>query len=230
MDSGRTLQRIRDLGLIAVVRGTTAEDAIEVSDSLIEGGILCVEIAFTTPRAQEVMAKLGRDHGEKILLGAGTITDKEQAKLAARAGAQFLVSPGLDPELVPHMRETGLTVLPGVLTPSEVMLASRLSFQCLKLFPGSLGGSSYLKTLRGPFPELSFVPTGGVSPENASEWFEAGAIAVGSGSVLAPPSLKDLDRATVVGYARRFVEAVRKAQDEARTTDVITTEDRRRQR
>lgn len=229
MNSKGTLQRIQDIGLLAVVRASTAEDAVEVSEALIEGGILCVEIAFTTPQAEEVLAKLGHDHGERILLGAGTVTDKEHVELAARAGARFLVSPGLDPDLIPHMRETGLAAMPGVFTPSEIMLASRLGFQCVKLFPGSLGGPSYLKNLGGPFPGLSFVPTGGISSGNVSEWFEAGAVALGAGSALAPPSLKGLDRAEVVQGARRFVEAVRKTK-EAAGTESITSRGRQEQR
>ncbi len=210
--SGGTMERVRDLGVIAVVRGTSWEAAVEVSDALIEGGVLGIEVAFTTPEAHRAMRELGEEHGDRILLGAGTVATPEQVERSVAAGAAFLVSPGCDPELVPLMQETGLAVLPGVLTPSEVMLAGTLGISAVKLFPGSLGGPSYLKALRGPFPEVSFLPTGGVSAENVADWFAAGAFAVGVGGALAPPQLGEgQGRDRVVERAAEMVEAVRDA-------------------
>lgn len=213
MEAERTLEKIKDLGLIAVVRGASQKEAVEVSGALVEGGVLGIEIAFTTPGAGEAMEELAERYGEGIVLGAGTVTDEEQIEISVRAGARFLVSPGLDPELARRMQESGLAALPGVLTPSEVMLASRLGFSILKLFPGLLGGPAYLEALRGPFPDISFVPTGGVSEENVAEWFAAGAFAVGVGSSLAPPTLEDRDYERVVQEARRLNEAVHGAQE-----------------
>lgn len=204
-----TMARILDLGVIAVVRGESVEAAVEVSDALIEGGVLGIEVTFTTPEADRAMRELHEKHGDGIVLGAGTVTSPEEVERSVAAGATFLVSPGCDPELVPLMRGTGLVVLPGVLTPSEVMLAGRLGITAVKLFPGSLGGPSYLKALRGPFPEVSFMPTGGVSAENVGEWFAAGAVAVGVGGALAPPSLAATGRESVVERATGLVEAVR---------------------
>jgi 2-dehydro-3-deoxyphosphogluconate aldolase/(4S)-4-hydroxy-2-oxoglutarate aldolase len=132
---------------------------------------------------------------------------------AAEAGATFLVSPGCDPNLLSAMLGTGLLVLPGTLTPSEVMLARGLGAGAVKLFPGSSGGPSYLKALRGPFPDVPFVPTGGVSLENIADWFAADAFAVGAGGALAPSSLGSRDRGKVVENARRFAEAVRAAKE-----------------
>lgn len=186
--------------------------ATEVANTLIEGGVLGIEITFTTPDAHLAIRDLKEEHGDHILLGAGTVTTREQVEQAAEAGATFLVSPGCDPELLPAMLGTGLLVLPGTLTPSEVMLARRLGTQAVKLFPGSLGGPSYLKALRGPFPDLPFVPTGGVSLGNIADWFPAGAFAVGAGSALAPPSLEGRDHCGMVENARRFAEAVRSAK------------------
>ncbi len=140
------------------------------------------------------------------------MTTHEQVEQAAEAGATFLVSPGCDPELLPGMLGTGLLVLPGALTPSEVMLARRLGAQAVKLFPGSSGGPSYLKALRGPFPSIAFVPTGGVSLANIADWFAAGAFAVGAGGALAPSSLAGRDRDEVVKDARLFAETVRAAK------------------
>lgn len=208
----QTLDKMRELGLIAVVRGDSAGDAVEVAGALIEGSVLGIEVAFTTPDAHRAMEELRAAYGGRILLGAGTVTTREQVELSVNSGAEFLVSPGCYPELVPFMMETGLLVLPGVLTPSEVLLARRLGAVAMKLFPGSLGGPSHLKALKGPFPDIHFVPTGGVSTGNVADWFAAGAVAVGAGSSLAPPSLKGHDSGRLVEKARHFTARVQAAK------------------
>ena len=212
MTPDQTLKRTEDLGLLAVVRGESRRAALEVVGALIEGGVLGIEITFTTPEAVRVIRDLDEEYGDSILLGAGTVTTDEQVERAAEAGALFLVSPGSDPKLLPAMLGTGLLVLPGVLTPSEVMLARRLGAQAVKLFPGSSGGTSYLKALRGPFPDVPFVPTGGVSLENINDWFAVGAFAVGAGGALAPSSIEGRDRGEVIENARQFAKAVRAAK------------------
>ncbi len=212
MKSTHVLEKIRKLGLIVVVRGESREAAIEVSSALIEGGVLGIEIAFTTPEAHLALRDLSEEYGERILLGAGTVTTAEQVERSVSAGATFLVSPGCDPELVPLMQQTDLAVLPGTLTPSDIMVAQRLGLKVVKLFPSSLGGPSYLKNLLGPFPEMDFLPTGGVSLENVGEWFEAGAFAVGAGESLAPTKLgKEQERRELVTQAERFTDATRAA-------------------
>ncbi len=213
MEPDRTLKRVEDLGLLAVVRGESRAAALEVVGALIEGGVLGIEIAFTTPEAHLAMGDLSEEYGERILLGAGTVTTAEQVERSVSAGATFLVSPGCDPELVPLMQQTDLAVLPGTLTPSDVMVAQGLGLEVVKLFPGSLGGPPYLKNLLGPFPEMSFLPTGGVSLENVGEWFEAGAFAVGVGGALAPTKLgkEQEQRSEVVTQAKRFMDATRTA-------------------
>lgn len=212
MGPEQALRKTEELGLLAVVRGESRRAAMEVVGALVEGGVRGIEVTFTTPEAPEVIRDLDAEYGDDILLGAGTVITSGQVDQAVEAGSQFLVSPGCDPELLPIMLGTGLLVLPGVLTPSEVMLARRLGAPALKFFPGSSGGPSYLKALLGPFPDVSFVPTGGVSADNVPDWFAAGALAVGAGSALAPPSLAGRDRNQVVENARRFAEAVRSAR------------------
>ena len=209
MGSDQILKRTGNLGLLAVVRGDSRAAALEVVGALIEGDVLGIEITFTTPEAPQIIRDLDEEYDDSILLGAGTVTTREQVEQSAEAGATFLVSPGCDPNLLPAMLQTGLLVLPGTLTPSEVMLARGLGAQAVKLFPGSLGGPSYLKALLGPFPSVPFVPTGGVSVGNIVDWFAAGAFAVGAGGALAPPSLEGRDRSKVVENARRFAETVR---------------------
>ena len=209
MERGSILKRIGGLGLVAVVRGESREAAMEVVAALVEGGVLGIEVTFTTPEAARVMRDLNEEYGDDLLLGAGTVITREQAEESAEAGATFLVSPGSDPQLLPAMLETGLLVLPGALTPTEVMVARSLGAGALKLFPGSMGGPSHLKALRGPFPDVPFIPTGGVSPDNIADWFAAGAFAVGAGSALAPSSLRGRDRSEVVETAKKFAETVR---------------------
>lgn len=213
LDRKEALERIRELGLLAVVRGESRKAALEVTEALIEGGVLGIEITFTTPEAHLVIKDLNEEYGDRILLGAGTVTEPGQVESSVAAGATFLVSPGCDPDLLPLMLKTGLTVMPGVLTPSEVMVARRLGAEAIKLFPGSSGGPPYLKALRGPFPDVAFLPTGGVSLENVAEWFAAGAFAVGAGGALAPPSLEGRDYGELVALAHKFAETARVAAD-----------------
>jgi 2-dehydro-3-deoxyphosphogluconate aldolase/(4S)-4-hydroxy-2-oxoglutarate aldolase len=209
MDQVETLHRLEKAGLIAVVRGASARDAVEVAQALAEGGLRGIEITFTTPDADRALAELEGELGSDVLLGAGTVTTDAQARAAANAGARFLVSPGSDTEIVARMIETRLAVIPGVLTPSEVMAVLRLGLTTMKLFPGSLGGPAYLKALRAPFPDVRFVPTGGVSLANLDEWFDAGAVAVGAGGRLAPARIENAaHREQVVAIARQFMDAL----------------------
>lgn len=202
------LERLRDLRVVAVLRARGPADAVEVAEALVEGGLRAVEVTFTTPDAPSALRELRARHGDAVLLGAGTVVTAGQAEDAVEAGAEFLVSPGCDPELVPRMLATGRAVLPGVLTPSELLLALRLGVDAVKLFPASLGGPAHLRALRAPFPDVGVVPTGGVSAESAGEWLAAGALAVGVGGALAPASLEDQDRPALVARARALAEAV----------------------
>lgn len=184
-----------------------------MSRALIEGGVEGIEVAFTTPEAHRTLEDLASEYGDRILLGAGTVRTPEQVEKSVAAGVDFLVSPGCDPELIPIMMETGLAAIPGALTPSEILLARRAGLENIKLFPGSIGGPEYLRSLRGPFPETNFLPTGGVSQDNVKEWFAAGAFAVGIGGALAPASLEGREHCEVATQASRLVAAVRAARD-----------------
>jgi 2-dehydro-3-deoxyphosphogluconate aldolase/(4S)-4-hydroxy-2-oxoglutarate aldolase len=204
-----SLERLQPAPVIAVVRGASADTAVDVSRAVIKGGVRGIEITFTTPRAGRAIRLLHDEYGDEIVLGAGTVTTPHQAAEAAACGAEFLVSPGLDLELVSAMQATGLAVLPGALTPSEVMAVASAGLSVCKLFPGSLGGPRYLESLRAPFPAMQFMPTGGVSPQNLDAWLAAGAFAAGVGASLAPPQLDDPDhRAAVTQRAREFARVL----------------------
>lgn len=208
-----TLRKIQELGVLAVIRGPSEELTLKMVDALVEGGVTGIEITFTTPNPLDVVATLDKEFGERIVLGMGTLTKPDQAEQAKQAGAKFLVSPHTEENLGKAMVATGLPVMMGALTPSEVMKARELGSDVVKVFPGSLGGPGYMKSLKGPFPDIPMMPTGGVSDQNLTEWFSAGAFAVGAGSNLCPKSLAlagEFDKITQI--ARDFMKAVEKAR------------------
>ncbi len=216
MDKQAILKRIADLGLLAVLRAPDPADARRAVDALVEAGVLGIEITYSTPDAASVIADVKQSYADEVLVGAGTLITQAQVAEAAEAGASYLVSPGLDDEVVASMQTTSLPAMAGVLTPTEVMRGVRLGLDVMKLFPGSLGGPSYLRSLRGPFPDVPFMPTGGVSADNVGDWMAVGAIAVGAGSELA--SVGDInsgDFASIREKGRRFLVAIREARSDA---------------
>jgi len=189
MDKKQQLNRIKELGLLAVIRGPSEELTLKTVDALVKGGVLGIEITFSTPNAYSVVEQLDKKYGNEIVLGMGTLTKAEQVQKAAENGAQFLVSPMYEEDLCTEMVKSGLLNMVGSFTPTEIFHSYSMGVDVIKIFPGSLGGPSYIKALRGPFPDIPFMPTGGVSAENAADWFQAGAIAVGAGSNLCPKDL-----------------------------------------
>lgn len=203
------LEQLRTAAVIAVLRAPDAAGALRAVDALVAGGVTGIEVTYSTPDAPAVIETLAGRYGDRIVLGAGTVRTPAEATAAVDAGATYLVSPGSTDELAEAMLRTGATVLLGALTPSEVMAVSGLGAHAVKIFPASLGGPAYLRALRAPFPELAFVPTGSVRPDNIGEWLDAGAVAAGAGGELC--SAKDIatgrfDRITE--HATRFTAAV----------------------
>jgi 2-dehydro-3-deoxyphosphogluconate aldolase/(4S)-4-hydroxy-2-oxoglutarate aldolase len=216
VDKQAILKRIAELGLLAVLRAPDPAGARRSVDALVEAGVLGIEITYSTPDVASVIAGVKQSYGDEVLVGAGTLVTHAQVSEAAEAGASYLVSPGLDDEVVASMRATGLPAMAGVLTPTEVMRGMRLGVDVMKLFPGSLGGPSYLRSLRGPFPDVPFMPTGGVSADNVGDWLAAGAIAVGAGSELASAGdISSGDFAGIREKGRRFLAAIRGARADA---------------
>ena len=214
MDKQETLARIRQVGLLAVLRGPTPKLTLKMVEALVAGGVTGIEITYTTPNAPDVVRSLNQQYGDRITLGMGTLTKPQQAAEAQIAGACFLVSPHCEPELAGAMVATGLPVMIGALTPSEVMRAHRLGADIIKIFPGSLGGPGYLKSLRGPFPNILMMPTGGVSLDNIGAWFAAGAVAVGAGSELCPTNWAKEGRFEAITHrAREFCNAIQAMQN-----------------
>jgi 2-dehydro-3-deoxyphosphogluconate aldolase/(4S)-4-hydroxy-2-oxoglutarate aldolase len=213
MRKHEVLDSIRRLGLLAVLRGPTSDLTLRMVETLVEAGVHGIEITYSTPNAADVVRELAKRFGGSIVLGMGTLTEPGQASEAQAAGAQFLVSPHTDSDLATAMAATGLPFMLGALSPSEVRLAHRLGSNVVKLFPGSLGGPGYLKALKGPFPGIAIMPTGGVSTTNIGEWFGAGAFAVGAGGELCPVAWAQEGRFDQIGArARQFLAAVEAAR------------------
>lgn len=216
MEQHTALHRLRSLGLLAVVRAASPELAYLSAQALIQGGVQGIEITFTIPDAPQVVKRLSADYGDQILLGMGTLTHPEQVQFARQAGAQFLVSPITDPRLVKAMLDSALLSIPGALTPSEVFNAQQLGAKLIKIFPATLVGPAYIKTLQTLFPGIDLLPTGGVNPGNLAEWFAAGALAVAAGSELCPPALaRQAQFSAITRRAAEFVQAVQDARSQA---------------
>lgn len=214
--------RIEELGIVPVIRVGSAALAMHAVEALITGGISVVEITMTVPDAIEVIDAVAARFGGSALIGAGTITSADEARRAVHAGAQFIVSPGFDAEIVEAAHALDVPVMPGVLTPTEIMAATRAGADWLKIFPCSaLGGPSYLRALRGPFPQLKMMPTGGVSLATAAEYIAAGAVALGVGSELVDPVLLEAGRyESLSERAQAFVTIVRTSRSKALASDI----------
>jgi 2-dehydro-3-deoxyphosphogluconate aldolase/(4S)-4-hydroxy-2-oxoglutarate aldolase len=203
------LASITDAGIIATLRAPHAEAAHGAVEALLAGGITAIEVTYTTPDAGAVIAELHERHGDAIILGAGTLTSPEQVREAHAAGATFFVSPGYDAEVVDAIAQTGGLSMIGGFTATEIQGLAKAGVHVVKFFPGSLGGPAALKAMRGPFPGLTYIPTGGVNAANLGEWFAAGATAVGAGSDLIPgAALAAGDYAAITTKAQEFMSAL----------------------
>ena len=195
-----------DRRVIVVVRHADTDAALDISRAAVEGGLRAVEVTCAVPDAAAVIAELRATAPDGVLVGAGTVLEATQLQAVVAAGAQFVVSPGLDPEIVAQALESGVPALPGVLTPSEVTRARALGLEAVKLFPAEPLGPPHLRALRSVFPDVAFVPTGGVTHTNAAAWLAAGALAVGLAGELS--AAYDEGGAQAVGrLARNLQEA-----------------------
>jgi 2-dehydro-3-deoxyphosphogluconate aldolase / (4S)-4-hydroxy-2-oxoglutarate aldolase len=183
------IERLREARVIAVLRTPDGGSAVRTAQALVEGGVRAIELTFTTPGAAEALHRARERLPDDVVVGAGTIRDRTQLDAALAAGAEFLVTPHLDRELLAAMLASGRLALPGTLTPTEVAAALAAGATAVKVFPASAVGPSYLKALRGPFPEVQVVPTGGIGPADVRSWLDAGAVAVGAGGELCPAAL-----------------------------------------
>ena len=187
MSRDATLARILDGGIVAVVRSEMAEPVVKVASALAEGGVSAVEITFTVPDASEVIREVRRALGDSVVLGAGSVLDAETARLAILAGAEYLVSPVVNLDVIRLARRYGKVVMPGAFTPTEILAAWEQGADVVKVFPADVGGPAFFKAIRGPMPQVRLMPTGGVDLSTAESFLKAGAVCLGVGSSLVEP-------------------------------------------
>ncbi len=213
MNKHDQLSRIGDSGIVAVMRAASGELLADVAESLLAGGVEIMEVTFTVPRALEVLRRVADRLGSRILLGAGTVLDPETARLALLEGAQFIVSPTLNIDVIKLCSRYGKLVMPGALTPTEVLTAWEAGADIVKIFPSDVTGPRYLKALAGPLPQVRMMPTGGVNLQTAGDFLRAGAFALGvGGSLVDPTAVADGNLAKIETLARQFVDVVRKTR------------------
>ncbi len=185
MNKHEAKSRILKCGLLPVVRADDAEQAIGICEALVEGNVDIVEVTMTVPGALKVMERIADSFGDRIVMGAGTVLDEQTARSAILAGAEFIVSPGTSRAVVETARRYSKIVCPGALTPTEVLAAWEMGADFVKVFPcGEVGGAKYIKSLKAPYPQIEFVPTGGVNLDTAADFLRAGCSALGVGAAL----------------------------------------------
>ena len=210
MSRHEDLSRVLNSGIVAVIRSTSSEQLVEVARALYEGGIDVLEVTLTVPRALDIIAAVRKALGDKVLLGAGTVLDPETARAAFLAGAEFLVSPTVNLEVIKLGNRYDKLVMPGAFTPTEILTAWEAGAQVIKVFPADIGGPAYLKTLHGPLPQVRLLPTGGVNLSTIADFLKAGACAVGLGGALVEPkAVQTGDMARIKSLAQQYVEAVK---------------------
>jgi 2-dehydro-3-deoxyphosphogluconate aldolase/(4S)-4-hydroxy-2-oxoglutarate aldolase len=224
MDKQKVRDRIIEIGIVPVVRASSPREARMAAEAVCEGGIPIVEITMTVPGAVEVIRELTKSGDRNVLIGAGTVLNAESARRCLDAGAQFLVSPGLNLKTVELAVREGKVIMAGALTPTEVITAWEAGADFVKVFPcGQVGGAKYIKALKGPLPQVLLVPTGGVNLVNATEYIEAGVAALGiGGECVQADALKSNKPEIIVENARKFLAIVKQARDQMKSSGIST--------
>ncbi len=205
------LGKITAAGLVAVIRGESSDQASRIAEACANGGVAALEITFTVPGASAVIEHLAKNSQGEILLGAGTVLDPETARIAILAGAQFVVSPALNPETARLCNRYQVPYIPGAGTVGEVIKAMECGADIVKIFPGEILGPAFVKAVKGPLPQAHLMPTGGVNLENVGEWIAAGAVAIGVGGNLMAEA-KNGDFTSITRIARQFVDKIKEAR------------------
>lgn len=213
LDKAAVIERIKSDRAVAVIRTDSIERALRTAEAVVAGGFRAIEITFSFADAAKAIEELTRSGESGLLVGAGTILTPEQVHEAVGAGARFLVSPCVLPEVIEAANELEVVVIPGAFTPTEIYMANSLGADIVKIFPAVKFGPEYLKAVRGPLPNIPIMPTSGVDTSNVADWFRAGAVAVGAvSSVLDPVLIQNGDWNELTTRARQFMDAVRAAK------------------
>ncbi len=215
MAKEHNLARVEESGLVAVLRAPSGELLVRTAEALWRGGVDTLEVTFTVPGAHRVLEQVADQWGDKVLLGAGSVLDPETARTAILAGAEFVVSPTLNPEVIRMARRYDKAVMPGAFTPTEILTAWEAGADVVKVFPSDVTGPKYLKAVHGPLPQIKLLPTGGVDLGTAADFLKAGAWALGvGGSLASSKAILEGDYATLESNAKKFVEIVKKTREE----------------
>ena len=213
LDKAVVVARIKAERVVAVIRTDSIDRALGAARAVIAGGFRAIEITYSFPEATEAIAKLSELNDNDLLIGAGTILNRQHVHDAVGAGARFLVSPCVLPDVIDAAHELQVAIIPGAFTPTEIYTAHSLGADIVKIFPAVNFGPEYLKAVRGPLPNIPIMPTSGVDAANVADWFRAGAVAVGAvSSVLDPALIRSGDWNELTKRAREFIEAVRAAR------------------
>lgn len=213
LDRPGQLELIKETGVVAIVRGTNADTMLRVADAIHAGGVRAIEVTMNTPDAIDMIRILSTEVSDRMLVGVGTVLDAPTARMAILAGAQFILAPNLDEEVIRICHMYGRLVIPGVLTPTEVVRAWSLGADIVKIFPAGSVGPRYIRELRGPLGHIDMMAVGGVTVENAGDFIRAGAVALGVGSELVDRSAVAEGRFdTLTRNAKAFIGAVKEAK------------------
>ena len=214
MEKREIFDRMISEGLIPVIRVSTAQEAFDVADAIKEGGVSFIEITMSVQGAIDVIKTLTQKYKDKMIMGAGTILDPETGRAALLAGAQFIVSPTLNLDLIQLAHRYSAVVIPGAMTPTEILTAWNAGADMVKVFPSAqLGGPEYIKALRGPLPQILLVPTGGVTLQNAGAFIKAGAVALGvGGELIDKKAIKEKKFHTITENTRAFLKVIQEAR------------------
>ena len=228
MDKQEVRDRIIEIGIVPVVRASSPGEACVAADAVCQGGIPIVEITMTVPGAVDVIRELVKNCASDVLIGAGTVLDPEAARRCLDAGAQFLVSPGLNLKTIELAVREGKLIMAGALTPTEVITAWDAGADFVKIFPcGQVGGAKYIKALKGPLPQIPLVPTGGVNLNTAAEFIEAGAAALGiGGELVQADALKSNKPEIIAENARKFLAIVKQARAQLASSGIAAKSSR----
>ena len=214
MEKREVFNRMMSEGLVPVIRVSSAQEAIDVADAIKEGGVTLIEITMSVPGAIDVIKELAQKYRDEIIMGAGTILDPETGRAALLAGAQFIVTPTLNLDVIQLAHRYSAVVVPGAMTPTEILTAWNAGADMVKVFPAAqLGGPEYLKAIRGPLPQVLLVPTGGVNLQNAGAFIKAGAAALGVGGELVDKkAVKEKKFHIITENTRAFIKAIHEAR------------------
>lgn len=209
------LQRVLNTGIVSIIRAKSGEQLVNVAKALYEGGIDVIEVTFTVPGVLDIIAAVKRELGDRILLGAGTVLDTETARAAILAGAEFIVTPTVNPEVIKLCNRYSKVIMPGGFTPTEILTAWDAGADIVKVFPADIGGPSLLKAIAGPLPQVRLLPTGGVTLDTLPSFIKAGACAVGLGSALVEAkAVESGDMHRIRSLAEQYVALLKKTRQE----------------